>query len=559
MTYNFYNYIYQQKEEEIITNIRRVSMFIMRSLLENNLVFVRNHLEVLARINNGQVWLINSEGILVDSYPDDIDTSPVRYFKYREILSGQVVSQRINQQEPMLLIGIPLRFSNDEIKYGLLVLTPVSDIKKVINQIIRLMIFSSTLAVLLSIFVAYNWSRSLSRPLKNISEFAVNLSSSKFGQTIDQQGEIETTEIQNLTKSINQMSLTLEKKINNLTEEKNKLNYVLSGMKEGVLAVNIEKKVILINKSANRLFASKAGELIGKRIEKSIDNKRVIELFNRTFNMEKVYSDEFSMKVSGVQIRLLVRLTPIKIENQLWGVVALFHDITERWHFEQLQREFVSNVSHDLKTPLSSIKGATEALIDDIIDTQEGRKKYLEMIFLETQRLEKLVKEILTLEEMNNDQSIIKLNTNQLLNNVSMIFKNIIDNDNKSIKFITRIPGQTIYIRGNESKLKQVLLNLLDNAYKFSEDGGIVELGCSVEGVKVKFWVKDNGIGISEEELENIWERFYKVDKVRSRSSEGSGLGLSIVKQIVEEQGGSIFADSILGKGSTFGFYLEKY
>lgn len=159
MIYNFNSYFYQQREEEIISNTRKISSFILIALAEKNLVIERNLLELLARINNGQVWLINSQGILTLTYPADIDTRPVRYFRYKEVLSGKVLSQRINQEyfeEPMLLIGLPLRSPDNKIKYGLLVFTPVSGIRKVVNQVIKLMLFSSLLAVLLSIFVAYN-------------------------------------------------------------------------------------------------------------------------------------------------------------------------------------------------------------------------------------------------------------------------------------------------------------------------------------------------------------------------------------------------------------------
>lgn len=188
MLYNFNNYLFQQKEEEIIAYSQRLSAFILRALEERNLAIVRNMLEILARINNGQVWLINSQGILTLAYPADNNKIPVRYFRYREVLSGEVVSQRINLEyfeEPMLLIGLPLDNASDIIEFGLLIFTPVSGIRKIVNQVIRLVAFSSLLAVLMSILVAYNWSRALSNPLKDISSFALILSSGNFGQTIN--------------------------------------------------------------------------------------------------------------------------------------------------------------------------------------------------------------------------------------------------------------------------------------------------------------------------------------------------------------------------------------
>ncbi|AZO96417.1 ATP-binding protein [Halocella sp. SP3-1] len=564
MLYNFNNYLFQQKEEEIIAYSQRLSAFILRALEERNLAIVRNMLEILARINNGQVWLINSQGILTLAYPADNNKIPVRYFRYREVLSGEVVSQRINLEyfeEPMLLIGLPLDNASDIIEFGLLIFTPVSGIRKIVNQVIRLVAFSSLLAVLMSILVAYNWSRALSNPLKDISSFALILSSGNFGQTINIEEKGGIKELQDLAKSINQMSLTLQKTITDLTEEKNKLKYVLTGMEEGVLAINQEQKIILINFSASSLFDSQENELTGKKLSEAINDKQIIEMFKKVLSSQLIYSEELSLENEGIITRLLVHLTPIKIDDKLWAVVALFQDITERWRFEQLQREFVTNVSHDLKTPLSSIKGAAEVLLDEIVDTPQKEKKYLKMIYEESIRLEKLVREILTLEGIHNGSRQLwqkeKIDVKKLLENVTMIFNSIIDHQQKVITIVKEFPAENIYVRANRERLKQVLLNLLDNAYKFSSDQGIVKIGCSTEGSRVKFWVQDKGIGIPAGELENIWERFYKIDKVRSSAGKGSGLGLSIVKQLVETQGGSVFVESKLQLGSVFGFYLD--
>ncbi|MFP4662217.1 MAG: sensor histidine kinase, partial [Halanaerobiales bacterium] len=239
-----------------------------------------------------------------------------------------------------------------------------------------------------------------------------------------------------------------------------------------------------------------------------------------------------------------------------WGVVALFQDISERWRFEQLQKDFVANVSHELKAPLSSIKGAGEILLDKVIVEPAKQDEYLKMIVEETDRLEDLVDDILILSELDantSNYSRAKISVNDLLKKVSRIFRKIMDQENYSLQII--LSEENIYIRESEEKLKQVLLNLLENAYKFSA-GGSIELGVEYLKNELKFWVKDNGIGIPENELENIWERFYKVDKAHTPGKSGSGLGLSIVKQTIEDSGGRVFVESEYGNGSTFGFYL---
>ena len=457
----------------------------------------------------------------------------------------------------MLLVGLPVSAKGSN--YGLLIFTPVSGIKETVKQVMKLMFYSSLLAIILAIFVAYNWSKALSNPLQKMSKFAVELGQGNFGKTINMKTDNQIKEINNLEENINEMSETLEDTINNLVEEKNKLDHILTGMQEGVLAVNQDHDIILINDSAIDIINAPKQSLIGKKVEEVITTQEIIDIFNNVFQKKEVVKEELTLTVNQSQVRILLHLTPIYLNNdRFWGVVALFQDISERWRFEQLQQEFLTNVTHDLKTPLSSIRGATELLLDDILDNPQKKDEYLKMIFDESRRLENLVEEILNLDHLNPGQDSMskeKIEINNLLNNIGVIFEKIINSKKRQLKI--KVPEDKLFVLANPEKLKQVLLNLLDNAHKFSPEENNIELKASKAGQQVKVYVRDYGIGIPEEELTNIWERFYKVDKARTPKKDGSGLGLAIVKQLVEAQGGEVFVESDINQGTIIGFYLD--
>ncbi len=564
MIYFFENFYFNQKEGEIISNSRAVSGFLSQALVRNNMQQLENWLQILSEINDGVAMLIDDQGYLQRSYPIVTEQGSRINFPHREeVTAGNVISSRIDSatfDRPMLLIGIPI--IQTERTYGLLVLTPVAGINQTINQVQRMMLYSSFIAILIGMVLAYTWSKSLSQPLKQISRVALRLSNGEFGETvsIDEKNEIGT-----LAQSINYMSRTLKETIEDLVEERNKLKHILTGMDEGVVAVNKEQEIILINKSACNMFGIGDINIEGEKLQEHIIHKEVREVFQDSSQQEKEIQRELTLekkdkrtgKSKGFKKRILIHCTPVFIEGAFFGIVGLIEDISERWRLEQLQKDFVANVSHELKAPLSSIRGAGEVLIEDVIRQPEKKEEYLNIILEEADRLEGLVNDILDLSELEGKGPAYnskKINVVHLVHQVANTFSKKIEKNKNQLKVITE--DEDIFVEGDEDRIKQVLFNLLDNAFKFTENEEPVEIGISQTQDQVKFWVKDYGIGISKKEQENIWERFYKVEKAHTPADTGSGLGLAIVKKIVEQYDGEVFVQSEPGKGSTFGFLL---
>ncbi|MFW6381974.1 MAG: ATP-binding protein [Bacillota bacterium] len=563
--YFFDDFYFSKTETDIINNSQVLNQALYNAIIENDEDLVQNTLQLVAEINSGQAWLINEDGLMIDSYPYlENQDSNIRFLNSERIFNGNIISQRVEPrhfERPMLLIGMPIR-QMDNVVAGLLVFTSVEGINSTIRQVRQLMVYSSLIAILLGIFLAYNWSKSLSSPLQHMSKVVTELEKGDYGRQLELNNDDSSKEIDNLKDSFNSLSINLKESITDLTRERNKLKYILTGMEEGVLAVDKFENVIVVNRSLNNIFYVSKNS-IGENYKDLKLPKKVKEAIEMALYEKDSIKEEFTINEgehkNNNNRRIILRCNPIIMKrDEVWGVVALFQDISDRWRFEKLQQDFVANVSHELKAPLSSIKGSAEILLDGIIDDQEKQEEYLEIVLNESDRLTELVDEILRLAEYQN-QDLIKevetINLIELINEVSQTF-------NKSGPLANRleviIKEESINVQVSKASIKQVLFNFLDNARKFSPEESKIRLVVDSDDKNAIVKVIDNGVGIPEDEIENIWERFYKLDKARTPGSTGSGLGLSICREIIRNHNGEVFVESDYGKGSTFGFKIPK-
>ena len=562
--YFFDDFYFSKTETDIVNNSQVLNQALYNSIIDDDEEMVQNSLQLVAEINSGQAWLINEEGLMIDSHPYlETQDSNIRFLNAEQIFEGNIISQRVEPrhfERPMLLIGMPVR-QMDNVVAGLLVFTSVEGINSTVRQVRHLMIYSSLIAILLGVFLAYSWSKSLASPLQNMSQVVIELEKGDYGKQIEINDEDASKEINNLKDSFNSLSINLKESITDLTRERNKLKYILTGMEEGVLAVDKSENVIVINNALNRIFYLSKNS-IGKNYKNINIPRKVKDSIEIALNEKKSIKEEFTLNKEENKNknnrRIILRCNPIIMREEVWGVVILFQDISDRWRFEKLQQDFVANVSHELKAPLSSIKGSAEILLDGIIKDKEKQKEYLEIVLNESDRLTELVDEILRLAEYQNQDFIKEKETVNLQKLVEEVTKTF----NKSGPLANRLEvinkAGSINIKASKASLKQVLFNFLDNARKFSSEESKIKLiiDSNEENAIVK--VVDRGVGIPQEEIDNIWERFYKLDKVRTPGSSGSGLGLSICREIIENHDGDVFVESEYGKGSTFGFEIPK-
>lgn len=550
--YYIEDFLYNRRENEVLYNLNQLKNDLTQPLLAEDETEINEILSLTARQNRGQIWLTDQEANIIYSYPSRTDER-VGFEGYQQIFDNKMLSSRVESDQferPMLLNAASMEVG--AAKYGLLFFTSVQGINSTIAQIQKIMLYLILFSAMPALVLAYFWARSISNPLKNISKTAEEISRGNF---IEINETDNTSELKNLSQSINQMSKTLAQNMNNLKEEKNKLNYILSGMEEGVLALNPKREIILLNQSFADAFISERAVLddIEQDLETLINNQKVIKLIDDS--MREQENKNLELKIKDTENYLLLHSTAIFREGEFWGVVVIFQDISERWRFEKLQNDFVANVSHELKTPLSSIRGAAEIVYDGAVSRKKAKEKYLNMIIEESNRLETMVNNILSISELKSDiLNLKKINFSAYLYNMLQDYKSVnqVEQD-----FIYQL-DEKIEVEMDADKIKRVIINLLDNAVKYSPAAGEIKIILTDSDSKVKFAIQDQGPGVPESERKNIWERFYKVNKKGFQSQKrGSGLGLAIVKDIIELHGGRVYQKN-LEQGSEFAFELNK-
>ncbi|MGM0602145.1 MAG: HAMP domain-containing sensor histidine kinase [Bacillota bacterium] len=551
--YYIEDFFVSQKEKEILYNLNQIKDDLHQPVLNDNDDRINDIMRMFSRLNKGQIWLTDSEGKILNSLPTQ-SRNNVAVELIDGVLEGNMISTRVESQHferPMLLNGIPLTV--DSQKYSLLFFSSVEGINSSIDYIQKLMLYISGFSIILAAFISFFWSKNISSPIEKVSRAALKISEGEF---IEVSEENTTKELSDLSQSINYMSKRLRENLNEILEEKNKLNYILTGMEEGVLALNNQKEIILVNQSLCDFFAFKQDDLLYRNYNDVINDKKVNDLIEKTIKYSDSFVEEFKLENKNKTKYFLIHSTAIFNEQTFWGVVLIFQDISERWRFEKLQTNFVANVSHELKTPLSSIRGAAEVMFDGAVTSEKGRKKYLAMIIEESLRLEKMVNNILDLSELKEKSS---LNAEEI--DISKFITSTINSYMSLYKVNQKIDldiEKNIRAEINKKRIKRVIFNLLENAVKYSPDDGVITVSLKHKKGKIKFSVKDQGPGVPEDEKDNIWERFYKINNSESnKKKSGRGLGLAIVKDIIELHGGEVYQRNLASGGSDFGFFLK--
>ncbi|WP_050607109.1 two-component system histidine kinase PnpS [Clostridium niameyense] len=409
--------------------------------------------------------------------------------------------------------------------------------KKYYRYYIYIILFSFLISFLLS----SRLSQAMIKPIKDLEFVTSRIAQGEFDIRVRITSEDEIGE---LGKTFNNMGNKLEDMLKEVKDKQNKLESILKSMDSGVIAVDKEFKIIMINPYAKKLFQIEK-DIIGENLKDSIGDFHLETLFKH----KKNEYNEITICCPEKKI-LRVKTANIISKYDLIGTVAVVQDVTDIKKLENMRAQFVANVSHELKTPLTSIKGFAETLkyVDDI----ETRNKFLKIIDDEAERLTRLINDILVLSDIEKDKKDIvmqSINLNKTIEDVCyLVNKSAID---KNI-IISVIGDKIPNIKGVEDLYKQMIINLVDNAIKYTEPKGKVTIGTKLKDNKIILWIEDTGVGMEREHLDRIFERFYRVDKARSRAEGGTGLGLAIVKHIVIGIKGKIDVQSKVGEGSKF-------
>jgi len=427
-------------------------------------------------------------------------------------------------------------------------------VKQAASRTRRIIISALVAAALLAAVLSQRLASSIAKHVTDMSATAKRLAEGNLSQRVAVQS---ADEIGQLARSFNTMALQLEKMLNEMAEDKNKMQTILTTMADGIVVTDEAGRVALFNKASEGMFDRRASETLGKPIEELDLHPELAKMVLETLKTRRLVRRDLRLPGPS-EVALSACCSPVKDQSSsVKGAVVVLHDLTEIRKHEKAQKEFVANVSHELRTPITAVRVTAEALLSGAKDDPKLLDRFLVTLVKESERLSQLIDELLEIakreagrkEVERREVALPELAERALSLCRSEAVRNQID-------VTVDVPDLVIY--GDDRQIEQVLANLLDNAIKYTPRGGKVMVRAEEDDTSVSISVSDTGIGIHHGEVQRIFERFYRVDKARSRQLGGTGLGLSIVKEIVEEHGGTVAVETKLGEGSTFTVTLPK-
>lgn len=444
-----------------------------------------------------------------------------------------------------------------EVEAYLFLSTKLTEIQNAYRQIWWLLIISLGSALVVIVIISSRLMFRYTKPIESATNVAIELAKGNYRARTY---ENNMGEVGILSSSINILARNLQGMVKANEIQQGRLSTLIENMGSGLLLIDSKGHIILLNRTFKELFHVNSDEFIERLYYEVIEYKEISDLIEEIIMTEQKIKRQLHLPI-GIERRYFdVYGVPVLGMNEEWkGILLVFHDITEIKKLEQVRKDFVANVSHELRTPVTSIKGFSETLLDGAKEDKEALEHFLKIILEESNRLESLILDLLDLskiEQQGYTLNIRNVNVQKLLEELIQILTN--KAEQKNIELVLEGNGKEMMIEGDDHRLKQIFINLISNAIAYTLNNGKVTISIKETKDTVAVSIKDTGIGIAKKELPRIFERFYRVDKARSRNSGGTGLGLAIVKHLVEAHKGKIFVESQIGKGTTFTIELQK-
>ncbi len=492
-----------------------------------------------------------------DWNPRDFETITYR----PEVLAAQKGKIGVDRRETpdsdavVLYVAMPI-WRDDNVIGVLRAAFPLTALAPELRLLNFQMLAGGAVIALLAAFVTWIISRWIARPIAEMERGAERFAAGDFSRKM---AVPDTVELGGLAIALNNMAEQLDEKIRTITMQSSEQEAILTSLREGVIALDNRERVLFVNRAAAALLGLDVEQAIGRLLQEVIRNSDLQKFITHLLSGKPAFAESEITLVHGDNRILQVTGTHLRdAKGERFGVVIVMNDITRLRRLERVRKDFVANVSHELKTPITTIKGFVETLYEGALDDPQSAKAFLDRIAINTERLNAIIDDLLMLSriEQESEQGTIPLAPGDL--------KEIVEGAFTSVEYKARARGvelkisaaQKIVTDVNSTLLEQAVANLLDNAIKYSEAGKTVHVSIERRDGTAAIRVQDEGVGISAEHLPRIFERFYRVDKARSRKLGGTGLGLSIVKHIAQAHGGAVSVESTPGRGSTFTIVL---
>jgi two-component system phosphate regulon sensor histidine kinase PhoR len=454
----------------------------------------------------------------------------------------------------MLYTAIPLS-DGTTVKGVLRFALPMTEVAKTVRSVRRTVAVGALLAFGVALAVGLFISRRVTRPVTEMQAAARRMAEGDFDRKVPAAGK---DEIAALGQALNAMAMRLKEKMQDLDGERAKLAAILDSMVEGVIAIDSRGRVLLLNPGARAIFGLQGQTVTGRPLLEVIRQKELFDLVQgcQTCGAGETCRREVELGPPIGRI-LEAHAFPVRIDIAGMGALLVLHDITELRRLERVRTEFVANVSHELRTPLTSIRGYLETLLDGALEEAANARRFLEVAHTHAERLGRLIDDLLQLSDLETGKVILKpapLGLRDVAGAVVAMFEH--QAAAKTLALLNQV-GPDLDVQADRDRLSQIFVNLVDNAVKYTPEGGQITLSATRRpSAFVEIQVGDTGIGIPSTDLPRITERFYRVDKTRSREMGGTGLGLAIVKHLVQAHGGELWIESRLNRGTTVHFTL---
>lgn len=551
-TISYRDNYYENTRQRLIQDIDYVGGNLLPDFLETGNA---QELEDFSTSTFIRMTLVEEDGtVLYDSLKDASELDNHRYRP--EIVgafAGEITSETRYSKtftDDMLYVAAPYYNEANQIIGVIRLAMPLNALDSAVFEMINNIIFVLLATIIATLLlVTYFVNREL-KPLDEVSTFAQKIATGKFGSELTM---IREDEIGELVESLNQMSRQLKTFFNEMDHKNSELTSILSSMNHGVIAIDDENYIVHLNEAAKKL--------LGLSSQDDHSGKNILEVYRESFMYDlMVKLDETGMDKARFESRLnddqIIRVSVnpmIENKSEITGHIIVLEDITLVKNLEKMRRDFVANVSHELKTPITTIKGFIETIQENEIRDQETLDRFYNIIFEESNRLSRLVSDILVLSQLENSQGIQK---EEELLNIRDEMHQIFD----LLGIGAKLKDIELLFSGNENtkilfkpdEFRQMMINLVDNGIKYSDPNGKIDVHVDESDDQIAITVSDQGLGIPKKDIDRIFERFYRVDKSRSKEKGGTGLGLAIVKHIIINNNGTISVESRVGTGTTF-------
>jgi two-component system phosphate regulon sensor histidine kinase PhoR len=497
---------------------------------------------------NVRITLIDSNGeVLADSSTSQaLENHGTREEVIRAFQGESVTVNRYSSTMKQEYSYSAVPVENENFQGVLRISLPLSDLEGLQIDLIGSTFVAAIICFVIATAVALIFSGVITRPINDVAKAAERISEGNYNTKIYTR---EKAEIGRLASAFNIMSLNMKETIESLTHRNAELEAILSSMTGGVVAIDDSNEILFYNKAFHDIMGINK-EINGLPLYNIVRNAAVFDI------IDKVRESNTSVTKDGILLyggnrNIRITATPLGREGETWfGVLLIIEDITQIKKLEKMRTDFVSNVTHELKTPLTSIRGFIDTLKNGAIKEEAVARRFLDIIDIEAERLFNLIQDILLLSEIESKQekNTIPCDINKLATDVIELLQPKLTD---KVKIVFQPEENLEPFNCNQDRIKQLFINIIDNAIKYTEEGTIT-LECKEQDKTLMIKVKDTGIGMEPEHLSRIFERFYRVDKGRARKQGGTGLGLSIVKHIVELYNGTIWVNSKLGVGTEF-------